>query len=64
MGGLPDGLTPDLFARQNAVAIMFPYVREAISSLTGKGSAGSVFIPPINVVALVGSSGEQAIPAP
>lgn len=64
LGDLPDGLTPDRFARQNAIAIMFPYVREAISSLTGRGSAGPVFLPPINIVALVGHASEKALPPP
>lgn len=64
LGDLPDGLTPDLFARQNAIAIMLPYVREAISSLTGRGSAGSFFMPPINVVALVARAGEEELPPP
>ena len=53
LGSLPEGLTPKLFAEQNAVAILFPYVREAITSFTGRGTAGPVLVPPINIVSLL-----------
>ena len=52
-GELPEGLSRVSFARTNAAAILFPYVRETISSLTSRGSAGPLILPPVNVVALL-----------
>lgn len=40
------------FVRRNAVAILFPYVRETISSVTRRGPLGAVDLPPLNMVAL------------
>ena len=41
------------FVQTHAPAIMMPYVREAVSSLTGRGYYGPVNLPPINVAALM-----------
>lgn len=43
------------FIKLNAVAILFPYLREAISSLTGKGGVGPFYLDPINVERLASS---------
>jgi len=53
LGDLPEGLTPQSFAERNAPAIIFPYLRETLTSLTGRGAPGPVFIPPVNVTALI-----------
>jgi preprotein translocase subunit SecB len=37
------------FVTLNAVAILFPYLREAVSVLTGKGGVGAFYLNPINV---------------
>lgn len=37
----------------NATALMFPYIREHISSITQKSGIKPVLLPPINVVALI-----------
>ena len=52
-GALPEGLQKDDFVQRNAAAILFPYVREMLSHLTARGSAGPVTLPPINVVAML-----------
>jgi preprotein translocase subunit SecB len=55
----PDVEDPQLpfinFVRQNAPAILFPYAREVVSTMTGRGPYGSFHINPINVVAILGS---------
>lgn len=50
---LPEGLSKKQVAERNAAAILFPYVRETVSSLTAKGTAGPLTLPPINVVAML-----------
>ena len=41
------------FAKRQASAILMPFLREAIASLTAKSRFGQVLIPPLNVVAIV-----------
>jgi len=41
------------FIKHNSAAIMFPYIREHISSITQKSGVKPVLLPPINVVALL-----------
>jgi len=43
------------FASINAVAILLPYVREALSSLSGRGPFGAYVLQPINVVEMAKS---------
>lgn len=43
-------LTLDSFSNVNAPAIIFPFVREHIASLTGKAIPNAIYIPPINFV--------------
>jgi preprotein translocase subunit SecB len=44
--GLPD------FLRYNAPAILFPFAREVISAMSGRGLYGALHIKPINIVTL------------
>lgn len=50
------GITPTVnlpdFARQQAAAILFPFARQAIATVTSSARSGPILIPPINVVAL------------
>lgn len=41
----------DDFARINAPAIIYPYIREHFSSLTTKASVGTIFLAPYNFMA-------------
>jgi preprotein translocase subunit SecB len=41
------------FSEINGPAILFPFVREAISSVTAKSPVGAVLLPPVNIGALV-----------
>lgn len=41
------------FVNNNSEAIMFPYIREHITSITQKSGVRPVLLPPINVVALL-----------
>lgn len=42
----------DTFANINAPAIIFPFVRETIASLTAKGMLGAILVQPVNFVKL------------
>lgn len=42
----------DEFIRYNAVALMIPYIREHISSITLKSGIKPILLPPINVYSL------------
>jgi preprotein translocase subunit SecB len=41
------------FIRGNAPAILFPYAREVISTMTGRGPHGTFHLNPLNVAALI-----------
>jgi len=41
------------YIKNNAAALMFPYVREHISVITAKSGINPIFLPPINLVALL-----------
>jgi len=43
------------FARYNAPAILFPYLRETVSSITGRTSFSALVMPPLNLQALIDS---------
>jgi preprotein translocase subunit SecB len=45
-----DVIPSDYFINVNAAAIIFPFVREHISSITAKSGIEAVFLPPINFV--------------
>lgn len=64
IGDLPEGLTRENFARTNAAAIMFPFVRATIADITMRGSVGPLVLPPVNVVAMLQESRrEDEVPA-
>lgn len=42
------------FASHHAPAILFPFLREAISSLTSKGAIGPLLLDPLNISAVMG----------
>jgi preprotein translocase subunit SecB len=43
-------LSRDVFSKVNAPAILYPYVRENISTLCLKGGVGHIFLPPVNFI--------------
>ncbi len=45
-------LDSQIFAQQNAPAIMFPYLREHLSNLSLRAGIPPIILPPINFVAL------------
>lgn len=53
VGDNESGLPFDKFVEQNAPAILFPYARSAIASLTAHSPLGTYLLPPVNVVALM-----------
>lgn len=48
------------FAQFHAPAILMPFVREAVASLTTRGFFGSVLLPPINVQVLMDNKDASA----
>lgn len=48
-----ENMSLENFLDHNAPALLFPYVREAISTITLKSGIKPVVLPPINVVALL-----------
>lgn len=48
------------FSEIQAAALLFPYLREAITTITSKSPVGPIILPPINVPALL-KSGEPVI---
>ena len=45
------------YIKNNSVGLMFPYIREHISAVTIKSGINPIFLPPINVVALLEKDG-------
>jgi preprotein translocase subunit SecB len=41
------------FVRNNAAAILFPFAREVVSTMTGRGPFGAFHVYPLNIVALL-----------
>ena len=52
----PGSITLEEFAKTNAPAILFPYIRENISNVTMKAGLPPLILPPINVIKLVEES--------
>jgi preprotein translocase subunit SecB len=44
------------FVRHNAPAILFPYAREVVSTMTGRGPYGAFHIDPLNVREMTGGT--------
>jgi preprotein translocase subunit SecB len=51
----PHSLPLKNLVRENAVAMMLPFAREMVASVTGRGYYGALFLPPINVIDLMKS---------
>lgn len=51
--GTVAGVTFQSFVHVSAPAILFPYVREIVSSLSSRGPFGAMYLPPTNVQMLV-----------
>lgn len=47
------------FIKNHAPAIILPYIREHVTTLTQKSGIGPIIIPPINIIALLNKSSEQ-----
>ena len=43
----------DLMARQNAAAIIFPYIRSQITLLTAQPEMEAVVLPPLNIASII-----------
>ncbi|QXE18378.1 protein-export chaperone SecB [Clostridium sp. 001] len=41
------------YIRNNSAALMFPYIREHISTMTQKSGIKPILLPPINILALI-----------
>lgn len=48
-----------ILLRQNAAAIVFPYVRSQISILTAQPEVDSVILPPINIAQIIQKASEE-----
>jgi preprotein translocase subunit SecB len=48
------------FVRRNAAAILFPYVREVISSVSRRGPIAAIELPPLNIAAMAESYSFEA----
>lgn len=59
LGNLPKGLSREGFMRNNAAAILFPYVRAAVADLTNRGGLGPLILPPLNVAALLSKEAKK-----
>ncbi|HEV2643492.1 MAG TPA: protein-export chaperone SecB [Candidatus Elarobacter sp.] len=42
----------DWYVQANGPALLFPFVREAVANLTGRGRFGPVWLHPVNVLAM------------
>ncbi len=54
-----ENMSIEEFLDHNAPALLFPYVREAISNVTMRGGIKPIVLPPINVIALLSAKEQQ-----
>lgn len=47
------GMTLEEFSKTNAPALVMPYAREVVTNITARTRHGTIFIPPVNVFAIV-----------
>jgi len=47
------------FLANNAAALLLPYIRESLSALSIKSGLPAVYLPPINIIALMENSGRS-----
>ena len=43
----------EILAKENCVAILFPYIRSLVSTITSNANVPPLIIPPINVLSLI-----------
>lgn len=48
-----ENMTIEDYINNNAAALMFPYIREHISSITGRSGIKPVMLPPVNLMAIL-----------
>lgn len=48
------------FSEFNAPAVILPYIRETLSSITLKSGMKPIFLPPINIIAMLQKNQEKA----
>jgi preprotein translocase subunit SecB len=53
------GMTLEEFAKTNAPALVMPYAREVITNITARSRHGTIFMPPVNVFALVAQETQE-----
>jgi preprotein translocase subunit SecB len=58
-GEAPTSVSIEEFVRKQAPAILFPFLRQLVASVTSTSRFGQVLVPPINVVALMGDVAKQ-----
>src|ERR1017187_8999620 len=65
IGAIPgeENLDPYEYAKEMGPTAFFPFLREAIASITMKGRFGPVWLKPVNLVALWGAKAAVAEPA-
>ena len=47
------------YLKNNSPALMFPFIREHIATITQKSGVGPVLLPPINILALINQNNSQ-----
>ena len=52
-------IPPDKFAELNGPAIIFPFIREHLATLSMKSGFNTIFLPPINIVALANARAQK-----
>jgi preprotein translocase subunit SecB len=55
VGDTPPPLAVPRFVLHGAPMLLFPYIREIVSNLTGKGLLGPLFMDPMNLPAIMAS---------
>jgi|GEM_PF-364227 preprotein translocase subunit SecB len=61
-----ENMSLEEFLANNAAALLMPYIRESISSFSAKAGLPVVYLPPINIVALMKQQAiekKEALPA-
>lgn len=52
-GETATGMTLEEFSKTNGPALVMPYAREVVTNITARSRHGTIFIPPVNVFAIV-----------
>ncbi|PRO64556.1 protein-export chaperone SecB [Alkalicoccus urumqiensis] len=51
---LPEGFVENMF-RKNALAILYPYMRALVTTLSNNGSEAPIMLPPMNIAEMIES---------